>query len=165
MGGINEKIEGWFETCKILGMTGTQGVVIPRRNLDDLMLNDEVLEAVRAKRFHVYAIDRVEEGLEILTGVAAGSPMLRRIRRGHRVWPAAQTEPSAKNSRQKAKTMNKLWRRGKTDTVNDIFLALCYLGGTRPPPGANYCRYKTLLVELISMTRTKLYMLCKTARG
>jgi len=74
VGGINEKIEGWFETCKILGMTGTQGVVIPRRNLDDLMLNDEVLEAVRAKRFHVYAIDRVEEGLEILTGVAAGSP-------------------------------------------------------------------------------------------
>jgi len=92
VGGINEKIEGWFETCKILGMTGTQGVVIPRRNLYDLMLNDEVLEAFLAKRFLVYAIDRPRcQG---------------RIRRGHRVWPrAAQTEPlqrrtAAKRQRQ-----------------------------------------------------------------
>lgn len=72
VGGINEKIEGWFETCALLGLTGTQGVIIPRRNVSDLMLNDEVLEAVSQGRFHVYAMDTVEQGLEILTGVAAG---------------------------------------------------------------------------------------------
>jgi lon-related putative ATP-dependent protease len=72
VGGINEKVEGWFETCALQGLTGTQGVIIPRRNVSDLMLNDEVLEAVSQGRFHVYAMDSVEQGLEILTGVPAG---------------------------------------------------------------------------------------------
>jgi len=72
VGGINEKIEGWFETCTLLGLTGTQGVIIPRRNLSDLMLNDEVVDAARQGRFHIYAIDTVQQGLEILTGITAG---------------------------------------------------------------------------------------------
>lgn len=73
VGGINEKIEGWFETCKQQGLTGSQGVIIPQRNVGDLMLNDDVLEAVIQGRFHVYAICTVEQGLEILSGIAAGT--------------------------------------------------------------------------------------------
>ena len=72
VGGVNEKIEGWFEACSLQELTGLQGVVLPRRNLGDLMLNDQVVEAVRAGRFHIYAVDTVEEALEILTGIAVG---------------------------------------------------------------------------------------------
>ncbi len=73
IGGVNEKIEAWFLLCKERGLTGEQGVVIPESNVANLMLKDEVVEAVRDGRFKVYPISRVEEGIEILTGVAAGS--------------------------------------------------------------------------------------------
>lgn len=73
VGGVNEKIEGWFEACSLQGLSGTQGVVIPRRNVADLMLNDEVIDAVSQGKFYIYAIDTVEQGLEILTGTTAGA--------------------------------------------------------------------------------------------
>ncbi|MBI5235161.1 MAG: AAA family ATPase [Deltaproteobacteria bacterium] len=72
IGGVNEKIEGFFDVCKAKGLTGKQGVIIPRRNVRNLMLKKEVIEAVKAGRFAVYPIDRVDEGLEILTGMTAG---------------------------------------------------------------------------------------------
>jgi lon-related putative ATP-dependent protease len=72
IGGVNEKIEGFFQTCKVKGMTGDQGVVIPVSNAADLMLDDEVVEAIAAEKFHVYAVGTVEEGIEALTGVPAG---------------------------------------------------------------------------------------------
>ena len=72
IGGVNEKIEGFFDVCKAKGLTGNQGVVIPRRNVRNLMLKKEVIEAVKAGQFAVYPIDRVDEGLEILTGMTAG---------------------------------------------------------------------------------------------
>jgi len=72
IGGVNQKIEGFFEICETRGLDGTQGVVIPRRNLPNLMLKPEVIAAVRRGRFHIWAIATVDEGLEILTGVAAG---------------------------------------------------------------------------------------------
>jgi predicted ATP-dependent protease len=72
VGGINQKIEGFYATCRAQGLTGTQGVMIPAQNRKDLMLRDEVVEAVRRKKFHVYAISTIDEGLEILTGQAAG---------------------------------------------------------------------------------------------
>jgi predicted ATP-dependent protease len=72
IGGVNQKIEGFFEVCKIRGLTGQQGVVIPEANIKDLMLKKEVIEAVEKGRFHVYAITEIEEGLEILTGKKAG---------------------------------------------------------------------------------------------
>ena len=72
IGGVNEKIEGFFEICKDHGLTGSQGVVIPIQNVKELMLKDEVVEAVREKKFHIYPITRVEEGIEILTGIKAG---------------------------------------------------------------------------------------------
>ncbi len=72
IGGVNEKIEGFFDICKMNGLTGKQGVVIPIQNVADLMLREDVVDAVRKNKFHVYPISRVEEGIEILTGVKAG---------------------------------------------------------------------------------------------
>ncbi|MDI6710411.1 MAG: ATP-binding protein [Bacillota bacterium] len=74
IGGVNEKVEGFFDLCAARGLTGTQGVLIPKTNIANLMLKDEVVEAVRAGRFHVWAVDRVEDGLQILTGMPAGTP-------------------------------------------------------------------------------------------
>jgi lon-related putative ATP-dependent protease len=72
VGGVNEKIEGFYDVCAAKGLTGAQGVVIPRRNVKNLMLKKEVVEAVRAGRFSVYPIEMVDEGIEVLTGVPAG---------------------------------------------------------------------------------------------
>ncbi len=72
IGGVNEKIEGFFKVCKMKGLDGTQGVIIPRRNLKDLMLNEEVVEAVKQKKFSIWAVDTIDEGIEILTGYKAG---------------------------------------------------------------------------------------------
>ncbi|SDY03393.1 lon-related putative ATP-dependent protease [Acetomicrobium thermoterrenum DSM 13490] len=74
IGGVNEKIEGFFRYCKLRGLTGEQGVMIPKQNLIHLMLDHEVIEAVEEGKFHIWAIDTVDEGLEILTGVPAGVP-------------------------------------------------------------------------------------------
>jgi ATP-dependent Lon protease len=72
VGGINEKIEGFFDVCRARGLTGTQGVVIPNQNVPDLMLRKDVLEAVRKRRFHIYAAGTVDQGIEIMTGIKAG---------------------------------------------------------------------------------------------
>ncbi len=73
IGGVTTKIEGFYRACRRRGLTGEQGVIIPARNLSNLVLNDEVLEAVRAGQFHVWPIREVEQGWEILAGVPAGS--------------------------------------------------------------------------------------------
>lgn len=72
IGGVNEKIEGFFAVCKNRGLTGDQGVVIPRANVKNLMLKKEVVEAVESGKFHVYAASTVDEAIEILTGMPAG---------------------------------------------------------------------------------------------
>jgi lon-related putative ATP-dependent protease len=72
IGGVNEKIEGYFDTCRIKGLTGEQGVLVPRQNVPDLMLKDEVVEAVASGNFHIYAVGHVDEGIELLTGIPAG---------------------------------------------------------------------------------------------
>lgn len=74
IGGVNEKIEGYFEVCKLQGLTGEQGVIIPISNVQDLMLPAEIVEAVKNKKFNIYAVKTVDEGLEILTGKKAGTP-------------------------------------------------------------------------------------------
>jgi len=73
IGGVNEKIEGFYEVCKARGLTGRQGVLIPEINMRDLMLRQEVVDAIAAGRFHVFAVRTVEEGAELLTGVKAGT--------------------------------------------------------------------------------------------
>jgi lon-related putative ATP-dependent protease len=72
IGGVNQKIEGFFEVCKAKGITGEQGVMIPESNVDDLMLKEEVVEAVDQGKFHIWPVKSIDEGIEILTGVKAG---------------------------------------------------------------------------------------------
>ncbi|MGC9467575.1 MAG: Lon protease family protein [Anaerolineae bacterium] len=74
IGGVNEKIEGFFEVCRARGLTGTQGVIIPTSNVKNLMLEEDVIEAVRKGEFHIYPVDTVDEGLTLLTGKLAGVP-------------------------------------------------------------------------------------------
>jgi predicted ATP-dependent protease len=70
---VNEKIEGYFEICRILGLNGEQGVIIPSSNLKHLALKEEVIDAVRNDQFHIWCVDKVEDGIEILTGCRAGN--------------------------------------------------------------------------------------------
>lgn len=72
IGGVNAKIEGFYQVCKMRGLNGNHGVMIPIQNVVNLNLSDEVVEAVKNKKFHIYAISNIEEGIEILTGVPAG---------------------------------------------------------------------------------------------
>lgn len=72
IGGVNQKIEGFFEVCKARKLNGTQGVMIPQSNVKNLMLKEEVVEAVKEGKFHIYSVATIDEGIEILTGVKAG---------------------------------------------------------------------------------------------
>lgn len=72
IGGVNEKIEGFYEVCKTQGLTGEQGVLIPHQNIVNLMLKEEVVEAIQEGKFHLFAVRTIEEGIELLTGVPAG---------------------------------------------------------------------------------------------
>jgi len=72
IGGVNEKVEGFFDVCKAKGLTGKQGVMIPHLNLGDLMLRKDVVQAVKEKKFHIYPVKTIDQGIEILTGVEAG---------------------------------------------------------------------------------------------
>ena len=73
IGGVNEKIEGFFDICQARGLTGTQGVLIPQSNVQHLMLRQDVIEACRAGRFAVYPIATIDDGIALLTGLAAGA--------------------------------------------------------------------------------------------
>ena len=72
IGGATHKIEGFFDVCKAKGLTGSQGVMVPRDNLRNLVLNDEVVQAVEEGKFHIYGVSNIDEGIEVLTGVPAG---------------------------------------------------------------------------------------------
>jgi lon-related putative ATP-dependent protease len=72
IGGVNEKIEGFFDVCKSKGLTGSQGVIIPAQNVPNLMLREDVIDAVAKKKFHIYPLRTIDEGIAILTGVEAG---------------------------------------------------------------------------------------------
>ncbi|MDI6748746.1 MAG: AAA family ATPase [Rhodocyclaceae bacterium] len=74
IGGVNEKVEGFFDTCQAVGLTGEQGVIIPQANLAHLMLRPDVVEACAAGRFHLWAVSTVDQAIELLTGVPAGLP-------------------------------------------------------------------------------------------
>jgi lon-related putative ATP-dependent protease len=73
IGGLNEKIEGYFDICRAKGLSGTEGVLVPRVNKDNLMLREDVVDAVRDGRFHIYFIENIDEGIEVLTGCPAGA--------------------------------------------------------------------------------------------
>jgi len=81
IGGVNEKIEGFYDLCVARGLTGRQGVLIPKSNVKHLMLREDVVEAAGLGRFHVYPVETIDQGIEILTGIRGG----RRGRKG--VYP------------------------------------------------------------------------------
>jgi lon-related putative ATP-dependent protease len=72
IGGVNQKIEGFFDVCRAKGLIGTQGVMIPHQNVGDLMLRKDVVAAIKDKRFHLYPVKTIDQGIELLTGVSAG---------------------------------------------------------------------------------------------
>ena len=73
MGGVNEKIEGFFDLCRARGLSGEQGVLIPQSNVKNLMLKREVVEAVEEGRFHVFCVEHADDALELLTGTPPGA--------------------------------------------------------------------------------------------
>lgn len=79
VGGVNEKIEGFYKVCRQRGLTGKQGVIIPRQNVAQLMLDEEIINAVRNKMFAIWAVDHIDQGIEILLNIPAGS----RDKNGH----------------------------------------------------------------------------------
>jgi lon-related putative ATP-dependent protease len=72
IGGVNQKIEGFYDVCKAKGLSNTQGVIIPDRNIEDLMLRQDIVDAVKANKFHIYAVATIDQGIELLTGIKAG---------------------------------------------------------------------------------------------
>jgi predicted ATP-dependent protease len=74
IGGVNEKIEGFFDACRVAGFTGRQGVIIPASNVKHLMLRQDVVAAAAEERFRIFPIETVDQGLELLTGLPAGEP-------------------------------------------------------------------------------------------
>ena len=116
IGGVNEKIEGFFDICKERGLTKKQGVIIPIQNVKDLMLKDEVIEAVSKKEFHIYAIKSVDEAVELLTGVRAGKMQKNFRYQAHTVYGEVEKHlremklrlrPQQQNSTKKENTENK----------------------------------------------------------
>ncbi|HLX36418.1 MAG TPA: hypothetical protein VKR29_01410, partial [Candidatus Binataceae bacterium] len=73
IGGANEKIEGFYRVCKAVGLNGSQGALLPRANVANLMLDPEIVDAVARGQFHIYPVDNIDRGIELLTGVRAGS--------------------------------------------------------------------------------------------
>jgi predicted ATP-dependent protease len=105
IGGVNEKIEGFFDICRLRGLTGEQGVLIPQINVPNLMLREDVVKAVEDGKFHIYAVARVEEGISLLTGVAAGERRADGSYPAGTVYAAIQTRLAA--LAQKAREMTK----------------------------------------------------------
>ena len=72
IGEVNQKVEGFFDVCRVMGLTGEEGVIVPHQNVKNLMLRDDVVRAIKDGTFHIYAVKTIDEGIEILTGAPAG---------------------------------------------------------------------------------------------
>jgi len=94
VGGVNEKIEGFFDVCSDQGLTGTQGVIIPVGNAGDLMLRPDVVEAAAQGRFHVYAVDTIHQALDLLTGRGSKFVLGRAAARSRRFWKLIAATPA-----------------------------------------------------------------------
>jgi lon-related putative ATP-dependent protease len=105
IGGVNEKVEGFFDVCNARGLTGDQGAIIPRANQSNLMLRPDVIEAVRAGQFHVYAVETVDEGIELLTDQPAGA------RGADGAFPAGTVHAAAQTTLDALAEASKEWYR------------------------------------------------------
>lgn len=104
IGGVNEKIEGFFDVCSNRGLNGKHGVIIPSQNVKDLMLKKEVLDAVQSGKFHIYSVNRVEEAIEILTGIKAGKKLKSGKYEPNTVFGAVEKELAAMHKKLKPET-------------------------------------------------------------
>ena len=117
IGGVNEKVEGYFEICQAVGMTGDQGVIIPESNVANLMLKETVVEAIRQGKFHLWPVRTIDEGIDALTGVKAGERL-----------PDGSFEPESVNARvdeRLRKMAEALQRFGKEEMVLSRRKATC----------------------------------------
>ena len=105
IGGVNEKIEGFFDACDYFGLTGDQGVVIPKSNAGDLMLREDIVEACRKGKFHVYAVETIHEALTLMTDHEVGeldqegnypedSLLGRAVEKAHQFWRLTLSSPA-----------------------------------------------------------------------
>ncbi len=113
IGGVNEKIEGFFDTCKSKGLTGNQGVIIPIQNVKDLMLKDEIINAVKEKTFHIYSVSKVEEAIEILTDVKTGTRLKNNKFEPNTVYAIVEKELLEMKEKLKPQTTDKKSKRRK----------------------------------------------------
>ena len=113
IGGVNEKIEGFFDICKSRGLTGDQGVMIPKSNVQHLMLREDVIEAVKQGKFEIHAVSHIDEGIEILTGVKAGE------RGGDRQFPAGSINRLVEDKLRLFAERARAFGRAKSDSDNN----------------------------------------------
>jgi lon-related putative ATP-dependent protease len=118
IGGVNEKIEGFFDVCKAKGLNGNNGVIIPAQNIKDLMLKDEILEAVKKKEFHIYSASSVEDAIEILSGFKAGKVLSNGKHQANTVFGEVEKELNAMRKRLKPETPKKNNSKPKEEIKN-----------------------------------------------
>ncbi|MFA7418151.1 MAG: ATP-binding protein [Melioribacteraceae bacterium] len=116
IGGVNEKIEGFFDTCLGSGLTGKQGVIIPQQNVKDLMLKDEVINAVTEGNFHIHSVTKVGEAIEILTGIKAGSQQKNGSWESNTIFGEVEKELKLMRKRLRPVSENKNVKKSKTVT-------------------------------------------------
>ncbi len=101
VGGIKEKVEGFYKTCKALGFTGKQGVILPAKNYENLLLDDEVLEDIKAKKFHIYTVETIDDAIYLLTGVKPES-FHKKVHKGlKRLYELSKEKTSTKTKKKK----------------------------------------------------------------
>ncbi len=101
VGGIKEKIEGFYKVCKIIGLTGNQGVIVPTKNFDNILLDDEVLEDIKAKKFHIYTVETIDDVIEILTGLKAEKFHKKVLQGLKELYEKSKEKPSRKSKNKK----------------------------------------------------------------
>ena len=101
VGGIKEKIEGFYKVCKIIGLTGNQGVIVPAKNFDNILLDDEVLEDIKAKKFHIYTVETIDDVIEILTGLKAEKFHKKVLQGLKELYEKSKEKPSRKSKNKK----------------------------------------------------------------
>ena len=118
IGGINEKVEGFFDVCKTKGLNEKNGVILPEQNIKDLMLKDEILDAVKKKKFHIYPVSSVEDAVEILTGFKAGKVLTNGKHQSKTVFGEVEKELTAMRKRLKPEIQRKNNSKQKEEIKN-----------------------------------------------
>ncbi|HOI29469.1 MAG TPA: ATP-binding protein [Melioribacteraceae bacterium] len=120
IGGVNEKIEGFFDVCSARGLNGKQGVIIPVQNVKDLMLRNEIIDSVNAGKFHIYSVSKVEEAIEVLTGIKAGTRLKTGKYEPGTVFGTVEKELNAMRKRLKPESKKNNQEQKNSNTKNNM---------------------------------------------